>query len=145
MVENNVLIDDSACYALATHRWTRYYLTMATHLTSLLSLLICTVLLLQSITGYDIIQHDDSYDINTGLTKYIGCLPGTMPLILTVPHGGYLKPADIPDRGGGCWDTNNNKCIYTHTCSQPDIRYVEQTSQSPSVPLQTVLYYQTLS
>ena len=32
---------------------------------------------------------------------YIEYLPGTLPLIISAPHGGYLKPADMPDRSEG--------------------------------------------
>ena len=32
---------------------------------------------------------------------FIEYLPGTLPLIISAPHGGYLKPADMPDRSQG--------------------------------------------
>lgn len=31
-------------------------------------------------------------------TKYVEYLPGTLPIIITVPHGGSLMPKDIPNR-----------------------------------------------
>lgn len=33
-----------------------------------------------------------------GQNNYIEYIAGNMPLILSAPHGGYLEPADIPDR-----------------------------------------------
>jgi N-formylglutamate amidohydrolase len=40
---------------------------------------------------------------------YIEYTPGSMPLILTIPHGGTLEPAELPDRISGTlsrYDTN---------------------------------------
>lgn len=34
-----------------------------------------------------------------GSNEYIEYIPGDMPFVITVPHGGTLKPDDIPDRG----------------------------------------------
>ncbi|MBE2207090.1 MAG: T9SS type A sorting domain-containing protein [Saprospiraceae bacterium] len=33
-----------------------------------------------------------------GLNQYIEYRPGTLPIIITAPHGGYLQPSEIPDR-----------------------------------------------
>ncbi len=35
-----------------------------------------------------------------GTDEYIEYQPGDLPLIITAPHGGYLEPAEIPDRSG---------------------------------------------
>ena len=41
-----------------------------------------------------------TYIDSTGYVEYI---PGTLPVILSVPHGGYEEPTDIPDRNcPGC-------------------------------------------
>jgi N-formylglutamate amidohydrolase len=45
----------------------------------------------------------------SGPSDYIEYHPGTLPLILTVPHGGTLEPPDLPDRisgNAGRYDTN---------------------------------------
>jgi hypothetical protein len=41
--------------------------------------------------------------------------PGTLPIILSVPHGGTLLPSDIPDRTSGC--VVSGSCTYQHSCS----------------------------
>ena len=38
-------------------------------------------------------------------SKYVEYLPGTLPIVISVPHGGYLMPDTIPDR-----DCDN--CVY---------------------------------
>lgn len=43
--------------------------------------------------------------------KYIEYLPGNMPLIISIPHGGYLIPDEIPDRP--CTNCAKNQDIYT--------------------------------
>ena len=45
---------------------------------------------------------------------------GLPPIVLSAPHGGYLKPAVIPDRDAGCWISANRRCEYTHTCGTKD-------------------------
>ncbi len=45
----------------------------------------------------------------TDLGPYIEYIPGTLPLVISAPHGGYLKPAEIPDRMEG----NVEQDIYT--------------------------------
>lgn len=36
-----------------------------------------------------------------GKSGYVDYHPGTLPLVITAPHGGYLEPVEIPDRGWG--------------------------------------------
>lgn len=43
-----------------------------------------------------------------GERNFIEYVPGELPLILAVPHGGRLKPADIPDRTTGVTDSDAN-------------------------------------
>jgi hypothetical protein len=43
--------------------------------------------------------------------QYVEYLPGDMPLILSIPHGGYLIPEEIPERP--CINCAKNQDIYT--------------------------------
>ncbi len=43
-----------------------------------------------------------------GRNGYIEYLPGTLPFILSAPHGGTLTPAEIPDRTFGVTVTDRN-------------------------------------
>jgi len=36
-----------------------------------------------------------------GTNEYVEYIPGTGPLVISVPHGGYLAPSSIPDRTDG--------------------------------------------
>jgi hypothetical protein len=45
-----------------------------------------------------------------GKNKYIEYIPGNMPLIISVPHGGYIQPREIEDRDCG-WNHSDTKCI----------------------------------
>ena len=38
-------------------------------------------------------------------TGYVEYIPGNLPVVISVPHGGYLTPANIPDR-------NCSGCVY---------------------------------
>ena len=55
-----------------------------------------------------------------GYRRYAQYIPGSRcsPIILSAPHGGYLEPDNIPDRGAGCF--KNNSCIFSHTCGEPN-------------------------
>lgn len=44
-------------------------------------------------------------------SPYVEYLAGTLPLIISIPHGGYLIPADIPDRP--CTNCAKNQDTYT--------------------------------
>jgi N-formylglutamate amidohydrolase len=51
-------------------------------------------------------------DIKNGPSSgYIEFMPGNMPLIISIPHGGYLIPEEIPDRP--CINCAKNQDIYT--------------------------------
>lgn len=43
-----------------------------------------------------------------GRRDYIEYLPGSLPLVVTAPHGGDLEPLEIPDRGWGTTVTDLN-------------------------------------
>ena len=45
-----------------------------------------------------------------GKNKYIEYIPGNMPLIISVPHGGYIQPKEIENRDCG-WNHSDTKCI----------------------------------
>ncbi len=47
-------------------------------------------------------------EVYFGVNQYIEYRPGTMPLIISVPHGGELQPGEIPDRDcDGCVYVND--------------------------------------
>jgi len=46
-----------------------------------------------------------------GSGSYIAFLPGNMPLVISIPHGGYLLPDDIPERP--CTFCAKNQDIFT--------------------------------
>jgi hypothetical protein len=43
-----------------------------------------------------------------GTKNHVECIPGDLPLILCSPHGGALKPEDIPDRSYGVTGADAN-------------------------------------
>jgi len=45
-----------------------------------------------------------------GANEYIEFIPGNMPLIISVPHGGYTEPSNMQDRDCG-WNHSDTKCI----------------------------------
>ena len=46
--------------------------------------------------------------------NYVKYLEGTLPIILSAPHGGVLKPKDIPNRTTGVFDIDSNTSELTH-------------------------------
>lgn len=46
-----------------------------------------------------------------GTNGYIEYLPGNMPLVISIPHGGYLLPDEIPERP--CRNCAKNQDIFT--------------------------------
>ena len=49
-----------------------------------------------------------------GLNQYVSYMPGDYPLIISAPHGGFMKPSSIPDRHNGCFE--DSECVYNHQC-----------------------------
>lgn len=43
-----------------------------------------------------------------GRSGYMEYLPGSLPLVLTAPHGGYMEPVEIPNRGYGVTGQDRN-------------------------------------
>ncbi len=43
-----------------------------------------------------------------GRESYVEYRPGTLPLVLTAPHGGYMEPLEIPNRGWGTTAQDRN-------------------------------------
>ena len=65
-----------------------------------------------------------------GKSGYVDYHPGTLPLILTAPHGGYLEPVEIPDRGWGTtgqdWNTKEltlaiREAVHARTGAYPHV------------------------
>lgn len=63
-----------------------------------------------------------------GRNGYIEYTPGTLPLIITAPHGGALRPAEIPDRTAGTTTTD----LYTEELARAVVAAFEQrTGERP--------------
>lgn len=71
----------------------------------------------------------DSSDEKTGYVEY---LEGTLPIIISVPHGGYLVPFSVPDR-------NCSGCLYIRDSFTQELArsirtlFFEQTGSYPHV------------
>ena len=47
---------------------------------------------------------------------------GTAPILISIPHGGCMKPSSIPNRQEGCYNSADQTCTYRHTCPPGTIR-----------------------
>ena len=50
--------------------------------------------------------------------RYVEYRPGKLNVIISVPHGGYLRPPSIPDRDAGSFI--NGQCVYAHGAGTKD-------------------------
>ncbi len=70
-----------------------------------------------------------SYFDNTGYVEYI---PGNTPLVISVPHGGYLEPESIPDRD--CEAYTCTRDAYTQELGRSiGASYFEETGCYPHI------------
>jgi hypothetical protein len=66
-----------------------------------------------------------------GKTGFIEYVVGNLPIVISVPHGGYLKPSTIPDRTLG---TAGHQDTYTQELAQEIIdQFRKQTGKAPHV------------
>ncbi len=70
-----------------------------------------TIILLLLISSY--IYSQDSAPVVSvkGTNEYIEYIQGNMPLVISIPHDGYLKPDSIPERS--CINCAKNRDIFT--------------------------------
>lgn len=56
--------------------------------------------------------------------NFVEYIPGDLNMIISIPHGGFDQPSDIPDRTAGCLSAE--KCVYVHnkTCGVWECRIV---------------------
>jgi len=59
-------------------------------------------------------------DCNDFVAYLRGNTSGWPPVVLSAPHGGYMKPQTIPNRDAGCWIEDKHECEYSHTCGKKD-------------------------
>lgn len=67
--------------------------------------LLCALLLAAAAAGADELAPGNAI---FGLRNFTEYVPGEVPLVLAAPHGGRVKPADIPDRTGGVAEQDAN-------------------------------------
>jgi N-formylglutamate amidohydrolase len=63
-----------------------------------------------------------------GRSQYVEYVPGELPLVISVPHGGALTPAEIPDRSTGTTVTDANT---VETASAAVDAFVQRTGKAP--------------
>ena len=65
-----------------------------------------------------------------GRAEYVEYIPGTLPFVLSAPHGGREKPDELPDRAKGtfAFDTNTQELARAI-----DDEFVARTGQHPHV------------
>ena len=57
------------------------------------------------------LNHDEPYSFGetyNGRNNYITYIPGNIPMLLSIPHGGSVNPDEIPDRSYGTYVTDSN-------------------------------------
>ncbi len=58
---------------------------------------------------------------------YVEYWVGDWSLVISVPHGGDLRPDSIPQRGRGCWI--DGRCVYAHGCGTTSSSCSSSTSK----------------
>lgn len=61
-------------------------------------------------------------EVHFGKNNYTEYKKGNVNIILTVPHGGSIKPASIPNRDSGCWDKKTSICHFSHVCPKGTVK-----------------------
>jgi hypothetical protein len=75
--------------------------------------------------------------IKQGNKGYIEVLPGNMPLVISIPHGGYLLPEDIPERP--CTNCAKNQDVFTIEIGKEIRNYIyKKTGYYPYVIINTL-------
>ena len=75
----------------------------------------------------------EAYEAGTsyfGRNGYVEYIPGTLPLVLSAPHGGALAPPEIPDR---TWGTVVTDSYTRETLLAVRDAFLGQTGQAPHV------------
>jgi hypothetical protein len=74
-----------------------------------------------------------AYDPGTsyfGRRSYVEYVPGTLPLVISAPHGGALTPGEIPDRTWGTLVTDSNT---EETIRAVRNAFIERTGHAPHI------------